>query len=188
MSAIFASRRLGVRYDRMGKHAPVAIAVIAGLAAGSANILEKKSRRIELGLYVLSYAIQSAIECWASWGWLHGQGIFASMYHSPFTSQAILSLAFSIIGHAYVRYPKAIRTSYLGAMQSFLDTANKEHPSLLLPLFSNTNAALKHKHTTLKTAVETDHRTPQHISSLVCAQESKEKQQPASSQQNSHPT
>lgn len=78
---------------------------VSGLVAGTAVLIEKKSRRIELGLYVLSHAIRSLWKCWNAWGYVPV---------IPHSEVVLFMFCTATFGHAYLNAPHMMRRSYLG--------------------------------------------------------------------------
>jgi len=68
-------------------------------------ILEKRARRIELALYVLSHAVLSFYNHWRARGYL------------PYFQNAeifIFSLSLAILMHSYINHPLLLRKTYFG--------------------------------------------------------------------------
>ena len=114
-------RRLGFRYSVAGRLAPLCFS-IAGVVAGTSLFLEKKSRRIELALFVWAKACDIM--------WFLGK----EQRHLPIISKVVtglpgeimlFGLSLSSIMHAYLRHPHMIRPSYRGIMRRFFDADNR---------------------------------------------------------------
>ena len=88
------------------KHTPVRsplLAASAGFVGGLAIFLERKSRRLELGLYMLQYAL-------GSWYRLAvAAGLIPHVRHGPFY---LFSASTAVLVHAFVRDPDLLRRSY----------------------------------------------------------------------------
>jgi hypothetical protein len=91
-------------------HHSTASGFIAGFVAGLTVAIEKKGRRIELALYVLSQAIPSFTRT------MQYYSIFPRIKHAEF---AVFMLSMSIIMHAYVIKPHLLRRSYLSLLTFF---------------------------------------------------------------------
>jgi hypothetical protein len=82
--------------------------VLAGLACGSAVLLEKKSRRIELALYVFSHAAQTFWRDWVS------LGVFTNIPHGEVL---LFAASFAVITWAYINEPYFLRPSYFSLLR-----------------------------------------------------------------------
>lgn len=76
---------------------------MAGLSGGFAPIVEKKGRRIELGLYMLTFALESAYRYFMKRGWA---GVV------PYGELGLFVGSSAIILHAFVSAPQRLRPSY----------------------------------------------------------------------------
>lgn len=75
--------------------------------------MEKKSRRIELGLYVLGKAVEARYNHLRQLGYLP---------RIPNGEVGFFMLCLGIIMHAYVRHPEMIRRAYYSTMEGFFDS------------------------------------------------------------------
>lgn len=94
------------------------ITVLAGMAGGSCVLIERKSRRIELALFVLSHAVKVMGRTGVMWGVL------------PTVPQGMLSttlfcLGMAIIMHSYVERPGMMRKTYLGLFEFFFGSGKR---------------------------------------------------------------
>lgn len=128
----FLGMRRHVRAARSGGALAHWAIALAGSFGGIAALLEKKSRRIELGLYIMSKAV------YAAWAYLEGVPAStraAKLYlgrRGPRTRKrrrwgvdvdvCVFSAAFAVIMHAYVRHPHMIRRAYRGVLARFFDS------------------------------------------------------------------
>ena len=114
-------RWLGLRYSVVGPSlAPLAVSV-AGMIAGFSVLLEKKSRRIELALFVFQKAIDVvwnlASNAKGPWRWLLAEVV------TGLPGQVLLfSTALGSIMHAFVRHPHMIRGTYRSMLRRFFDS------------------------------------------------------------------
>eukprot|EP00457_Paulinella_chromatophora_P002952 gb/GEZN01002957.1/.p1 GENE.gb/GEZN01002957.1/~~gb/GEZN01002957.1/.p1 ORF type:complete len:651 (-),score=86.59 gb/GEZN01002957.1/:285-2237(-) len=90
---------------------------IAGLCGGAMVFIEKKSRRIELGLYVLAQAFGSFYGTWAGQAWW--------LPILPRGKLVLFACSFAIILDAYVNQPLLLRRSYFGILKFFLGKGSK---------------------------------------------------------------
>mmetsp|Transcript_25050 Transcript_25050/g.54048 ORF Transcript_25050/g.54048 Transcript_25050/m.54048 type:complete len:396 (+) Transcript_25050:746-1933(+) len=127
MSALSLLRSVGFKYNIMGAKSQVAFAIAGGLGA-LATLLEKKSRRIELALYVLSKAVE------ARWNQL-----IMSKKFTPWKGGGILVFmyCFGIICHTYNIHPGMLRATYLSLLKRFLDSTEARHKFYSMPKFSS---------------------------------------------------
>mmetsp|Transcript_10242 Transcript_10242/g.11805 ORF Transcript_10242/g.11805 Transcript_10242/m.11805 type:complete len:520 (+) Transcript_10242:220-1779(+) len=116
VTSISLMRLLGFNFSNVGTFAHLAPAA-AGFLSGLATLIEKKSRRIELALYVLSKAVEGRATQLVEAGLLPN---FRGAEILVFMS----SLA--VIMHAYVRHAKMLRSSYYSILCRFFDT-DKRH-------------------------------------------------------------
>lgn len=84
----------------------------AGMLGGSAVLIERKNRRIELGFYVLSHAFKSAYRAWVMWGWVPSAP-------TPLSEVALFSFGLALLMHAYVRKPLLMRKTYFSLFRFF---------------------------------------------------------------------
>eukprot|EP00947_MAST-08B_sp_MAST-8B-sp1_P000924 g924.t1 len=114
-------RWLGLRYSVVGPSlAPLAVSA-AGMIAGFSVLLEKKSRRIELALFVFQKAIDVvwnlASNAKGPWRWLLAEVV------TGLPGQVLLfSTALGSIMHAFVRHPHMIRGTYRSMLRRFFDS------------------------------------------------------------------
>lgn len=113
-------RRLGFRYSVAGRFAPLTFC-IAGVVAGSSLFIEKKSRRIELALFVWAKA------CDIMWilGKENPNPIIRKVVTGLPGQMLLFGLSLSSIMHAYLRHPHMIRPAYRGIMRRFFDADNR---------------------------------------------------------------
>ena len=111
-------RRLGLRYDTIGSFAKI-VPFLCGAVAGLATLIEKRSRRIELALYVMSKAVEGLYNAlrerlgdrlMAPWG----------------GEQLLFAASFAVVCHANLRHPELVRESYRALLMRFFDT-DKRH-------------------------------------------------------------
>eukprot|EP00004_Rigifila_ramosa_P025624 TRINITY_DN7705_c0_g1_i1.p1 TRINITY_DN7705_c0_g1~~TRINITY_DN7705_c0_g1_i1.p1 ORF type:complete len:336 (+),score=47.59 TRINITY_DN7705_c0_g1_i1:288-1295(+) len=100
-ASICMCRNLGVR----GKF----LATVAGFAGGSAVLIEKKSRRLELALFVFSQALVSA------WGELSDLHLVRPIPHA---AVLMFALTAGSVLQSYSALPEAIRPTYLSLLKS----------------------------------------------------------------------
>jgi len=115
VSTITLLRQFGVTYTNLGRFAHISPA-IAGFMSGLATLIEKKSRRIELALYVLGKAIEGRTLQLSRAGMLpnfEGADILVFMG------------SLSVIMHAYVRHANMLRPSYHSVLCRFFDADNR---------------------------------------------------------------
>lgn len=115
-------RSLGLTRAKAGKFGQI-IYMLAGIWAGAMTMIEKKGRRIELALYVLSKAVEGRWNYVVSRGWVR-----------PFPHGEVLVFAycFAVVTHCYARHPYFIRSAYLSILSKFLDT-DKRHKFYTMP-------------------------------------------------------
>lgn len=88
-----------------------------GVGAGGISILiEKKSRRTELALYIFSQAVLSSFNI------LRKKGLFP---HIPHGDVYLFSVSLGIIMYAYVLEPKLMRKSYFSLFKFFFGSGEK---------------------------------------------------------------
>jgi len=104
-------RRMGLTYKNVGGMSHV-LFMIAGALGGVTTILEKKNRRIELALYVLSKAIEGR------WN----QAVQAGLV-KPIRNAEVLvfCFCFGIITHCFTRHPQMLREAYFSLLSRFFD-------------------------------------------------------------------
>jgi len=92
--------------------APAALlGAASGFLAGTANLVEKKGRRIELGLYVASKSLEAMVNLLLRSGFTPPPG----------ASIAIFSASLAVGLHAFNARPLLIRRSYRSSMEMVLD-------------------------------------------------------------------
>ena len=107
-------RRIGFRYDVLGKLAMI-MPFLCGAIAGTATIIEKRSRRIELALYVMSKAVEG----------VHGvikEKLGERIASPPLADTFFFAACFSVISHANLRHPELVREAYRALLMRFFDT------------------------------------------------------------------
>lgn len=121
VNAITFIRALGLRSGVVGVSlAQLAPMVSGAIAGGLSVIFEKKSRRMELALYIWSQALVSV------WDVLKTKWHFKPL---PYGEVLIFALSFASIMHAFVRHPKDIRPTYSSIIQRFFDS-DERHQTL----------------------------------------------------------
>ena len=101
--------RIGLRHRVVGKISHMS-AFLAGCTGGAAILLERKSRRIELALLLVSKSIES------TWNILHHKKLVTRL---PLGDVLVFSGAFAILAHAFENNPEQLRPlnhSALGAV------------------------------------------------------------------------
>jgi hypothetical protein len=107
-----AGRRAGIRHEILGDWACI-LPLLSGASAGAATLIEKKQRRIELALYVLSKAVEGVYNVFKE---KHG-------FSAPFFAESVaFALCFAAVSHANLRHPELLRESYRGLLLRFFDT------------------------------------------------------------------
>ena len=91
-------------------------------------ILEKKSRRIELALYVMGKALEARYNRLRELKYIP---------RIPNGEVGLFMLCLSIIMHAYVRYPQMIRRAYYSTMEGFFDS-DERHVGTYLGIMRKT--------------------------------------------------
>lgn len=90
--------------------------VLAGFGGGLMVAMEKKGRRVELALYVLSQSLPSTYRMLHEWGWLptvpHGESL-------------CFVAAMSVIMWSYVTRPHLMRWSYLSLFKFFFGSGGR---------------------------------------------------------------
>jgi len=120
ISSILTLRRFaGVRHRVIGNLA-LLVGPIAGALAGTAVLIDRKSRRSELALFVFAHAVTSI------WNFLReklnrGFPHFDSSFISRYGDVAIFSTSLGIVMHAFVRYPNMIKRFYSSIMGYLYD-------------------------------------------------------------------
>ena len=92
--------------------------LLAGAFGGSAVLLERKSRRAELALYMATHAAKIVYRAAVRWRWL-------APMPSPLGETLGFSLALAVILHAYVKRPELLRKTYFGLFKFFFGTGGK---------------------------------------------------------------
>ena len=119
-------------------HSPTSFnALVAGWLCGSAVLIEKKSRRIELALYVLAQAVPAAFRCLHDWGYV------PRIRHAD---AAVFVGSIAVIMAAYVLRPHLLRRSYLSLLLFFFGSGGRSagfhtQAQLESPLLSSNNIA-----------------------------------------------
>ena len=134
-------RALGLRYRYVGSLAQYTYG-IAGLTGSLfSTLIEKKSRRIELALYVLSQAVESLCNAIAG---VHtyrpGEIVVGAVKATAFKASSSTSVgvllsfmaSMAVVGHAYMRHPDVIRGVYLGMLRRFFDS-DERHVTIKSP-------------------------------------------------------
>lgn len=91
-------------------------ALVAGWLGGATVLIEKKSRRIELALYVLAQAVPAAFRCLHDWGHL------PRVRHAD---AAVFVCSIAVIMAAYVLRPHLLRRSYLSLLLFFFGSGGR---------------------------------------------------------------
>lgn len=104
-----AGRSVGVRRDTVGGLAKYLPGFSGGMAGFFATLVEKKARRIELALYVLSKSIEGVL------------------FNRDFRGKRLVELlifaaSFSVVTHGNLRHPELIRSVYKSTLFRFIDT------------------------------------------------------------------
>jgi len=122
LGSMSALRSLGFTYNDVGSMAHLVFAM-SGFLGGMMALLEKKSRRIELALFVFSKALE------AQWNKLVMQ-----KWIKPIRNGEVLIFmwAFGIVTHCYTRHQHMLRPTYTALLCKFLDT-EKRHKFYTLP-------------------------------------------------------
>ena len=112
-------------------------ALVAGWLGGATVLIEKKSRRIELSLYVLAQAVPAAFRCLHDWGQL------PRLRHAD---AAVFVCSIAVIMAAYVLRPHLLRRSYLSLLLFFFGSGGRSagfhtRSQLESPLLSSNNIA-----------------------------------------------
>lgn len=97
-----------------------AVSIFAGIAGGSCVLIERRNRRIELGLYVLSHALKSGYRSWVEWGWIKG-------LPSPLTEVVCYGLGIALLMHAYVNNHSLTRKTYISLFKYFFGPDSVHH-------------------------------------------------------------
>jgi hypothetical protein len=92
--------------------------LLAGAFGGSAVLLERKSRRAELALYVATHAAKIVYRAAVQWR-------LVPPMPSPLGETLGFSLALAVILHAYVKRPELLRKTYYGLFKFFFGTGGK---------------------------------------------------------------
>ena len=134
-------RALGLRYRYLGAFAQYGYALSGFTGSVLSTMIEKKSRRMELALYVLSQAIEALCNSIAG---VHtyrpGEIVVGTIKATAFKASKSASvgvlLAFmasmAVLGHAYMRHTDVVRGVYLGILRRFFDS-DKRHVSIQSP-------------------------------------------------------
>ena len=112
-------------------------ALLAGWLCGASVMIEKKSRRIELALYVLAQAVPAAFRCLHDWGYV------PRVRHAD---SGVFVASIAVIMAAYVLRPHLLRRSYLSLLLFFFGSGGRSagfHTKKQLdsPLLSSNNIA-----------------------------------------------
>ena len=131
-------RALGLRYRYFGTLATYCYALAGWTGSFFSTIIEKKSRRIELALYVLSQALETLCNAIAG---VHtyrpGETVVGTVKATAFKASNSVSVgvllsfmaSMAVVGHAYMRHPDVIRGVYLGMLRRFFDS-DKRHVTI----------------------------------------------------------
>ena len=125
IGSVLALRRFaGVRHRVMGNFA-LLVGPIAGALAGTAVLIDRKSRRSELALFVFAHAVTSI------WNFLRVKILlrfpkFDSSLIARYGDVAIFSTSLAIVMHAFVRYPNMIKRFYSTIMAYLYDRDDGE--------------------------------------------------------------
>jgi len=120
VNTITIARALGLRSAVVGTLLAHLAPALSGAIAGVSVLMEKKSRRMELALYVWSQA------CVSIWDVLKTTHYFKPL---PYGEVVIFALSFASIMHAFVRHPGDIRPTYSSIIQRFFDS-DERHQTL----------------------------------------------------------
>ena len=104
----------------------VSLGALGGVLCGLANLAERKSRRIELALFVMSHALRSlwyvlrtdkVLPPWlVRWLLRHDRG-----------ASLMMAWGFGVVMHAFVRHPAMLRSSYFGLCVRLFDSEDHRH-------------------------------------------------------------
>jgi hypothetical protein len=109
--------------------------LLAGSFGGSAVLLERKSRRAELALYVFSHAVKVVYRAVVARRWMLPMP-------SPLGETACFSMALAVILHAYCKRPELMRKTYFGTRtRTHIDNTPRIEP---LP-HTHAHASLTHR-------------------------------------------
>ncbi len=112
ITTITLLRSIGMTFANMGTYSQL-VFPLAGFVGGSATLLEKKSRRIELALYVMSKAVEGR------WN----QAVRDKLV-TPFQDGDVLVFMYclAIIMHAYQKHAGKLRDTYKALISKFFDS------------------------------------------------------------------
>jgi len=123
---------------------------LAGFAGGSMVAMEKKGRRVELALYVLSQALPS------TWRTLHQWGVAPLLPHAE---SGCFVAAMSVIMWAYVTRPHLMRSSYLSLFLFFFGSGGRSAGFSTRAIEArNTSKPIEDKHRKDSPAGTAEHR------------------------------
>lgn len=124
ISTVIICRRLGLRHNIFGALAE-SIGPIAGAMCGVAVVLDKKSRRSELALFVFAHSVTS---CWIFLKRILNRHFrFDGSPISRYGDVALFSISMSIIMHAFTRHSGMIRRTYASIMRRLFDSESRNH-------------------------------------------------------------
>ena len=120
MRSILHPKVVGVRFA-----APL-LGWTGGAFCGAATLFEKRSRRIELALYVLTHALRSA---WyvITTDRLLPRWLVDGLHKNDRGLTLMLSWGLSMVMHAFVRHPQMLRRSYFGLGVRLFDSEDHRH-------------------------------------------------------------
>eukprot|EP00937_MAST-01D_sp_MAST-1D-sp2_P007957 g7957.t1 len=106
--------------------APLLLGLGGGAVCGLANFAEKRSRRIELALYVLTHALRSA------WAVIKADGVLPAWLIRALLRRGrgealMMSYGMMMVMHAFVRHPQMLRRSYFGLCVRLFDSEDHRH-------------------------------------------------------------
>ena len=120
LASILFMRAMGLRYLYLGRFAHLVIAVAGAVAGALSTLIEKKGRRIELALYVLSKSLES------TWSLVKGGAARRGINLSIKDGEVVVFCgSFAVLGHVFMRHPDMLRRTYLAIMQRFLDNEQR---------------------------------------------------------------
>lgn len=111
-------RSLGLTYSNFGAFSQI-IFFISGLIAGCSTLIEKKGRRIELALYVLSKGLE------ARWNQISAELNKRNIAIPKNGDVLVFAYSFAIIAHVYHNHSEMLRDSYMALLAKFLDSENR---------------------------------------------------------------
>jgi hypothetical protein len=104
----------------------VSLGALGGMLCGLANLAERKSRRIELALFVMSHALRSL------WYVLRTDKVLPPwlvrwLLRNDRGASLMMAWGFGVVMHAFVRHPAMLRSSYFGLCVRLFDSEDHRH-------------------------------------------------------------